>query len=103
MSKKTPKQKHSDNTVLGFIKSHKELVTFIARTAIILIFSALIVTLSLAFNELFVEIKEKYIESHKGKIIACVIYIIILVTIIVGGLLALRLVNIDIDVSSLIG
>lgn len=103
MAKKIQKQKHSDNAVLGFIKSHKELGTFIARTAIILVFSALIVTLSLAFNELFVEIKEKYIESHKGKIIACIIYIILLVAIIVGGLLALRLVNINIDVSSLVG
>ena len=103
MAKKIQKQKHSDNALLGFIKSHKELGTFIARTAIILIFSALIVTLSLAFNELFVEIKEKYIESHKGKIIACIIYIILLVAIIVGGLLALRLINIDIDVSSLVG
>ena len=102
MAKKIQKQKHSDNALLGFIKSHKELGTFIARTAIILIFSALIVTLSLAFNELFVEIKEKYIESHKGKIIACIIYIILLVAIIVGGLLALRLINIDIDVSSLV-
>ena len=100
MAKKIQKQKHSDNAVLGFIKSHKELGTFIA---IILVFSALIVTLSLAFNELFVEIKEKYIESHKGKIIACIIYIILLVAIIVGGLLALRLVNINIDVSSLVG
>ena len=103
MAKKNSKQRHSENAVLGFIKSHKELATFIARTAIILVFSALIVTLSLAFNELFVEIKEKYIESHKGKIIACIIYILILVAIIVGGLLALRLVNIDIDVSSLVG
>ena len=103
MAKKIQKQKHSDNALLGFIKSHKELGTFIARTAIILIFSALIVTLSLAFNELFVEIKEKYIESHKGNIIACIIYIILLVAIIVGGLLALRLINIDIDVSSLVG
>ena len=103
MAKKNQKQKYSGNAVLGFIKSHKELATFIARTAIILVFSALIVTLSLAFNELFVEIKEKYIESHKGKIIACVIYIVILVSIIVGGLLALRLVHINIDVSSLIG
>lgn len=103
MVKKNKKQKHTENGVLGFIKSHKELVTFIARTSIILIFSALIVTLSLAFNELFVEIKQKYIESHRGKIIACIIYIVILVTIIVGGLLALRLVNINIDVSSLIG
>ena len=103
MAKKIQKQKHSDNAVIGFIKSHKELGTFIARTAIILVFSALIVTLSLAFNELFVEIKEKYIESHKGKIIACIIYIILLVAIIVGGLLALRLVNINIDVSSLVG
>lgn len=101
MSKK--KQKQSENGVLGFIKSHKELGVFIARTAIILVFSALIVTLSLAFNELFLEIKQKYIESHKGKIVACIVYIVILVTIIVGGLLALRLVNIDIDVSSLIG
>ena len=102
MSKKSPKH-NSDNAVLGFIKSHKELGTFIARTAIILVFSALIVTLSLAFNELFVEIKEKYIESHKGKIVACIVYIVLLVAIIVGGLLALRMVNVNIDVSSLIG
>ena len=34
MAKKIQKQKHSDNALLGFIKSHKELGTFIARTAI---------------------------------------------------------------------
>lgn len=101
MSKK--KETTSKISIFGFLKSHKQLGIFIARSSVILIFSALIVTLSLAFNELFVEIKEKYISSHIGKIIACIVYIVILVVIIVGGLLALRLVHIDIDVTSLVG
>lgn len=101
MSKK--KENKSKISIFGFLKNHKKLGIFIARSSIILIFSALIVTLSLAFNELFVEIKEKYIASHRGKIIACIIYIIFLITIIVGGLLGLRLVHIDIDVTTLVG
>lgn len=84
-----------------FINSHKtsKQITYISG---VLIFSALILTLSLAINELFVSIKEKYFESHRTKFIANIIYIFILIFIIIGGIILLQFFNIDLDVTKLI-
>lgn len=76
-----------------------KMITYISG---VLIFSALILTLSLAINELFVDLKEKYFESHRTKFIANIIYIVILIGIIISGILLLRFFNIDLDVTQLI-
>ena len=68
----------------------------------VLIFSSLILTLSLAINELFVDLKERYFKNHQAKLIANIIYIFILIFIIIGGILLLRLFNIDLDVTELV-
>lgn len=80
-------------------KKTTQMITYISG---VLIFSALILTLSLAINELFLEIKEKYFDSHRTKFIANIIYICVLIFIIIAGIILLRFFNIDLDVTELI-
>lgn len=87
------------NQIKGKSGKTTRMVTYISG---VLIFSALILTLSLAINQLFVDLKEKYFESHRSKFIANIIYILILVVIIISGILLLRYFNVNIDVTSLI-
>lgn len=85
------------------LSGKKKSSVFFVRGAAILVFSALVLTLSLAINTLFVEIKEKYIYSHKGKIVANLIYICFLVAALITGLLSLRLLNINVNIEDIVG
>ena len=87
------------NSSSFFSKKTTRTITYISG---VLIFSALILTLSLAINELFVDLKERYFESHRTKFIANIIYIFVLIFIIIGGIILLRFFNINLDVEELI-
>lgn len=92
--------KNKSKPSLSFLsKKTARTVTYISG---VLIFSALILTLSLAINELFVDLKERYFESHRTKFIANIIYIFVLIFIIIGGIILLRFFNIDLDVEKLV-
>ena len=91
--------KHKSNFPIFFEKKTSKMITYMSG---VLIFSALILTLSLAINQLFVDLKEKYFETHRTKFIANLIYIFVLVFLIIGGIITLRYFNIDLDVTSLV-
>ena len=91
--------KGKSNFPVFFDKKTSKTVTYISG---VLIFSALILTLSLAINQLFVDLKEKYFDSHRTKFIANLIYIFFLILLIIGGIITLRYFNIDLEVTSLV-
>lgn len=66
--------------------------TTILHTILILVFSALGLTLSLAINDLFSQIKENF--SQEKRIIASIIYICIILGVIIFGILLLNIFNI---------
>ena len=95
-----PSSKNKSKPSLSLLsKKTTRMVTYISG---VLIFSALILTLSLAINELFVDLKERYFDSHRTKFIANIIYIFVLIFIIITGIIILRFFNIDLDVEELI-
>lgn len=92
-------KRNSKKPFFHISKKTTKMITYISG---VLIFSSLILTLSLAVNELFVSLKERYFKNHETKLIVNIIYIFILIFIIIGGLLLLRLFNIDLDVTELV-
>ena len=95
-----PSSKSKTKNSSSFLsKKNARMVTYISG---VLIFSALILTLSLAINELFVDLKERYFESHRTKFIANIIYIFVLIFIIITGIIILRFFDIDLDVEALV-
>lgn len=69
------------------------------RPFFILLFSALIITLSLGINDLFHDIKDKYISDTFPKIVADIIYICVIIGTIIIVYFIARLFKIDLQQS----
>ena len=72
----------------------------IPRAILILLGSSLVLTLSLAFNELFKDLKEEY-DTFSSKIVAHIIYISIIFLSIFLILYCLKIMGYKIDITNL--
>lgn len=72
----------------------------IPRAILILLGSSLVLTLSLAFNELFKDLKEQY-DTFSSKIVAHIIYISIIFLSIFLILYCLKMMGYKIDITNL--
>ena len=72
----------------------------IPRAILILLGSSLVLTLSLAFNELFKDLKEEY-DTFSSKIVAHIIYISIIFLSIFLILYCLKMMGYKIDITNL--
>lgn len=72
----------------------------IPRAILILLGSSLVLTLSLAFNELFKDLKEEY-DTFSSKIVAHIIYILIIFLSIFLILYSLKMMGYKIDITNL--
>lgn len=76
------------------IQLKKDATHLIFPSIIVVLFSALGFTLSLAINDLFLQIKKKYVKEHT--ITANIIYIVIVFSIIIVAILLLKFFHIKV-------